>query len=93
MCDESETAFSVISFSNPFNTDTAIISAATPIAVPAIEINVMKEMKLDSFRDFKNRLAKKKLYRIYFVDLTPALHPAPMVWKVFGFPSPFRRGD
>jgi hypothetical protein len=41
--------------------DTAIINAATPIAIPEIDINVMKEMKFDSFFECRNRLARKKL--------------------------------
>ncbi len=52
--------FSVISFSKPPNTDTAIINAATPMAIPATDIVVMKEMKLDSFLDLKNLFARKK---------------------------------
>jgi hypothetical protein len=61
MCDDKETVFSVIARSNPFNTETAMINAATPIATPVMEINVMKEMKLDSFLERKNRFARKKL--------------------------------
>ncbi len=49
MCDESETAFSVISLSKPFNIHTAMIRAVTPIATPRIEMSVIKEMNLNSW--------------------------------------------
>ena len=51
---------SVISLSNPPKTDTAIIKAATPMAFPATDIVVIKDIKLDSFLDLKNLFAKKK---------------------------------
>ena len=33
------------SFSKPFMTDSTVISAATPMAMPSMELRLMKEMK------------------------------------------------
>ncbi len=46
MCASTDSMRSRTSFWKPFITDSTTISAATPSAMPAIEISEMKEMKL-----------------------------------------------
>ncbi len=45
MCASTDSMRSVTCFWKPFITDSTMISAATPSAIPATEISEMKEMK------------------------------------------------
>ncbi len=46
MCDSTDSMRSRTSFWKPFMTDSTTISAATPSAMPSMEMSEMKEMKL-----------------------------------------------